>query len=324
MVDLAVEQSEFNPDTEASSRRKFYEVAWTLKQGLVESAALRSLKKAPEGITFEENPNYRPISDIIKEAVEGYLSADIGHSIKLPPKERVGHSDFLEYLKQGGFSRVSLRNRIDIVHGFSAFLSNSGRVDAAVEFGDAYGFVIKHKEEDLKEVEKSFWEFAEKEECPVSCSVILNFFLNRTEGDIRNSLYETLRLLKYLARGESLRYQYLEEDPDSVIRVETFRDRILDEFSLYTNYHKLDSKEPLTKGGRVRYDFSLVNQIGKPYHAFNLAALSMDFTPEFISDMLFGEYVLQHPGKHGPNKALSDAAVMKDLYNVGDVVYSNT
>ena len=179
---------------------------------------------------------------------------------------------------------------------------------------------------------------------PLSVSTVIEIMLEKHQGNLAAALYSTAGVLKYMSRMVVDESQD-NDDYTQAERNEWFQTYIADEYSSLVPYQSLDNHESTYQGkadlaygkaigwiagdagqakvyenGRpLYYDFSLSNQIGKPYHAANVVALLEYFPPEVIVAMVAGEYA-RYGAEHGANKALADVMVLLELRNVEKVL----
>lgn len=158
-----------------------------------------------------------------------------------------------------------------------------------------------------------FLEFVRDDDKPLSTAKVLKFTLLLNKGDLKQALYDSSFLLKGFARRKMPHYQGW--NPEHLSITHQFQELFRDEFSPISSFNDLPLEMPTTNKGAVNYDFALPNQIGTPYHAFHLAALSTDFKPEVLSDLLVGEY-MSYYREQGARKALTDACIMERMYEL--------
>lgn len=126
----------------------------------------------------------------------------------------------------------------------------------------------------------------------VSAGVIFGWFLDKNAGDIGSSLLDTMIFLKFMARQDTTieTFDEVKLDPElSKANEEWFKKNILDEYGKVGNYHELPHETFSYKGllswstkladREVDKDLHLINQIGKPYHAWNIALMPMVVPP---------------------------------------------
>ena len=109
---------------------------------------------------------------------------------------------------------------------------------------------------------------------------------------------------------------------------------MLDEFSPYQGYQDLSEKVSPHRGIFSRVagifsgilkisgqehnfwaDTSLINQVGKIYHAAYLLSMLEAVDVKVLSLLTAAEFVIYGPG-HGPNKAMTDALVLQNLISL--------
>ena len=69
---------------------------------------------------------------------------------------------------------------------------------------------------------------------------------------------------------------------------------------------------------KIDFDYSLLNQQGKLYHAANMVALLDRLSPEIITIMMLGEYMTSG-ARQGLSKLLSDLRIATDLYKLQEI-----
>lgn len=175
---------------------------------------------------------------------------------------------------------------------------------------------------------------------PVSVSFLLSKLLLKHDGNLNLSLLNLSEYLKY--KAGRIKYS---NSTDEI----WFKEHIRDEYSDFAPYHTLNQVEYEQKDERMytrsrrallaiskvvgnryapiakNFEYSLLNQIGKPYHAAYMVALLEFFPPEMIGMMTSMEYLL-HGVNHGMSKFLADLRVLRDLKKIEKMLgqYSTT
>lgn len=172
---------------------------------------------------------------------------------------------------------------------------------------------------------------------PVSASFILSELLKQHDGDLNLALFNLAEFLKYKARHN------VNNSTSPPENKRWIPDHVVDEYSDFVPYpqlndveYELDDKRMNNRGKKalltvskvfgnryiqkyVNFDYSLLNQIGKPYHAAHMVALLESFPPEMIAMMTSMEYLL-HGVNQGMSKFLSDLRVLRDLKTTENVL----
>ena len=206
-------------------------------------------------------------------------------------------------------------------------------------FEDMYGDVSKKDDLFYTELGRTIEEESKESQSP-SLSKALTLCLEYTDGDLGLAM-------NHLGKGMKILTRFRREDSFWV------RDNILDEYSDFVPYHELpddesivekqetgvahkvlrylgrtehsqsalDPEELLYEEERFLYDFSVHNQVGKPYHLAHMVSLLRDFSPEMITLMVGVEYS-QHGPEQGMNKLLADLRTISELYDIKDFVES--
>lgn len=160
---------------------------------------------------------------------------------------------------------------------------------------------------------------------PQSASIAIVFLLEKYDGDLNKTFNALANFFKFVTRDES--------------RVKGagkwMQTHVLDEFSPHMPYSDLpeqnDGKRGVLSliehyvrrafGINVTDDFnfwadaSLINQIGKVYHAAYLTSMLEAVDARFLSLLTAAEYSIFGAG-HGPNKAVADALVLQNLLSL--------
>lgn len=170
---------------------------------------------------------------------------------------------------------------------------------------------------------RELWTQLNGRDTPVSTSEILCLCLEKTKGNLSTALYLATSFLRSSSRNniELPGHETTLFDDD---RSKWFINHIKDEFSptlpftrlSLENYTRADKPEVVESVSRQRdelnYDFNRENQIGKPYHAFHIAALLNCLVPEFIATMTAAEY-FRYGAEHGLAKLWADMKVLKQI-----------
>lgn len=293
-------------------------------------------------VFWRRGPNYMRVADYFREITrthadeDGLLEASSPLKIVLLAlQQRSGPEEVKQRLL--GYFPADVVNLIKRSDATSEFEINP-EYSESVEVLD-YSCV-------KSEIERIYEEQPTEE--PLSTARVLEIILEQSSGDLAAALYHLAGFYKYFSR----RTDTNDTDWNQEWANWWFKKYIADEYSglvpwqnlsgndvpYYGNQHRVlqrvlgrvfrggggnpgevivndgennQGEEPAT----IYYDFSLSNQIGKAYHAANLAALLESFPPEAIAFMVAGEY-LQYGSEHGANKALADVMILLELRKV--------
>lgn len=180
----------------------------------------------------------------------------------------------------------------------------------------------------LLEARKHIAEKVSENNGPVSAGVIFGYFIDQNEGDISKSLIDTAIFLKFMARQDtSFRtFDYVGYDPEATSANENwYKLNILDEYGRVGNYavlpHEtypyagiLSYSEELTDR-EVDKDLHLLNQIGKPYHAWFIAFMLIVVPPE-IAQVGVAWRQQETFSRQGCIKTSADFRIALDLPNL--------
>ncbi|HOM77782.1 MAG TPA: hypothetical protein PLT50_01070 [bacterium] len=329
-LDFLVDQSE---KADEERIRRAYEVTiWGLTTITRAYVRANMERHCPPGVEFERNPEQRPFLDILKEGISSYIQ-ETGQTVYVAlPQYRVDTQEFARQLKEEDAYGNSTYKRV------KAFIAD-GDTENAISlirvlpcFKELYmdiidaqlGSVMQRHSSDSKVLFVE--EYFTGDNPKIGSAELFKRALELTQGDLVEALSLTYKGLRHACR----------ETPNPTETSIDFAEHIKDEFSAYTPWDKLprDSvRDPrkmspesvLTrlheqaKGpsavDTIFYDFSLQNQVGRAYHAFNLAFLATRFSPEIIAAMVAGEYV-NYGEKHGTYKLLGDLEILGGLYQI--------
>lgn len=267
----------------------------SLNQGIVRTALTVS-EIAPNS----ENPDYRPFLDILKEGISiyseqsdqslffqriddyenEYYYANIirEHSLSSPfpqlPNTYV--TDIVQNLPEGAFEAYFQSQ--SVMRDFDHLFTKGSGFDKRFrtrhpELVHASGLYIDTPESSLlsimlsegkleiNELKTKIEKQSQKTKQPVSASFILAHFLDKNEGDIALSIFDTAIFLKFMARN----------DPETGIFAPG-------EYNVnwYNSYIKDEYQGPLFASPPEGE--TALNLIGKPYHSWNLVAM-LHFVP---------------------------------------------
>lgn len=279
-----------------------------------------------------ENQGFRPINEIIKEGITNFEEKtdkkvfyqrskdykELGYYRKIldeisastilprtPENILEKFKDYLPYEAQQAYFSSDLR----ITSFPEVFAEGSGLYERFKKrhpsfFGDRGQVVNYDKFFEAMEVEghaeiKEAKEFAERKrtetESPLSSSSLLEYYLEKNEGDLARSIYDTALFLKFMARSD-LQTARASYGPSTV---KWFQENIKDEYQ-GPSYRDSGDNE------------TLINLVGKPYHSWNLVALTAFFPVEFVHAA--GVYrQLATMRDQGISKTKADLQTLQDL-----------
>lgn len=268
--------------------------------GVSDELVLKTLQLS-EKASNSENPNFRPITEIINEAVDNYLTkkrnkvsyargpsyrdkyyyADatqqIANSSLLPTLP----SDFIHQLthqfpSEAFFAYVSsdtpfgqFANLITSGSGFEArfkashsqLFGEDGRIKDYDNYFPSVDKTIKAEIQDTREYVENMRKDSNK---PVSASMVLEYFLEKNNGNLAQSVFDTALFLKFMARN----------NPETGSGTSEFNETWIKE-NIQDEYQGPSYSNP-SEGE------SLINLVGKPYHSWNLVSLLQFFPVELI------------------------------------------
>ncbi|MDP4011820.1 MAG: hypothetical protein Q8P72_06375 [Candidatus Roizmanbacteria bacterium] len=300
--------------------------------------AIGIFKNRVENRQGAENPHFRPMQEIILEAIGNYRNrSNCPVSYKRSPDYRnIEYSskelkntadkivlpktpkDLVDQLKgklhgEAGYAYIESWN--DNQQFEDLFPTGSG-LDARfiqnhpelfdlngrpVNFNTYFGETKKEGKSVMNEVYEVVLEARKKAGKPISSSHILEHFLQRNSGEIGESLYDTAITLKFMARNDRETGLYsARKNPE--VNTLWFVNNILDEFAGPSYHDTLDGE-------------AQINLIGKPYHSFNLVSL-LQFVPVELIQSATGFEYLNYGEGHGSSKAIADIQTLSDLRSV--------
>lgn len=280
----------------------------------------------------KENPNFRPMGQIIQEATKLYKAT----SEKAPfykrstsYRDKKYYTETLKAISNGIILPQTADNLIEKLknnfppEAWSVFVGSDQRIG---QFADIYGrgsgfwerfkkrhpdivrsdnrvtdystfFSLEEEEARLEMARaKSFVEKTSREHNgPISASWTIYYFLHENSGNLAESIYDAAIFLKFMARSDPQTGGSLFSQEN----VGWYQKNILDEYQGPSYAQPLDSE-------------SLLNLTGKPYHCWNLVALLQFFPVEFIQ--LGGIHKqLVTIKEQGVAKTQADLQTLKDL-----------
>lgn len=292
---------------------------------------INTAKSVSEIGKSNENPNARPMHELIKSAI---ANSDGKFDKKVHYQRSPDYRDKEYYGKV--FSQLTPtvlpKKPDDILEAFKksipgdaslAYMSSDSRITTFPEVyvsgsGLYERFKLKHPElfktgstvlsvEALKVMEtegkqdmddaRNFVESKRAESGkPISSSSILEYYLERNNGDLAASINDTSIFLKFMARSDP---QTARHPSNASYNQVWFRNNLLDE------YHGSSYQTPPSNE-------SLENLIGKPYHSWNLVAMMQFFPVEVIQ--VAGVYrQLNTLDTQGISKTKADLNTLQDL-----------
>ncbi len=305
------------------SRRKFLKIAtgaaaaavlpkwferivyWGASKGLttpgVTDEIISSSLKVSEGSPNSENPNYRPITEVIEEAVSNYANntgksvvykrdaayrdkfyyaeeiEKIADASLLPalPSEAI-HQLTRKFPSDAFFAYVSSDTTFgqfaDLMASGSGFNARFRQNHPELFYGDGrikdYDNYFLNANKDLQteiiDTQKSIEAISTRNNSPVSASIVLEHFLGKNDGDLALTVYDTALFLKFMARN----------DPETGGGTSEFNE-IWMKANIRDEYQGPSYINP-PSGER------LINLVGKPYHSWNLVTMLQFFPTELI------------------------------------------
>ena len=168
---------------------------------------------------------------------------------------------------------------------------------------------------------------------PISASRILAYTLDRNNGDLAKSLWDTAIFLKFMARANLQALQRNEKaeftgfDQRAGENTQWFVDNILDEYGKvnpYTAYVGQAFRDDINPSERTNFDqnTSLVNLIGEPYHVWQIAAYLDAFPPEIVN-MFVGLNMYSTKESQGESKIAADMWGLVGLSDLDQYLQGN-
>lgn len=298
---------------------------------------INSAKALVETASSNENPNARPLHELIGSAVANFerRSSKKVHYKRSPDyKDKEYYSSALAKLAP----TVLPKNPNDILEEFTktipgdaffayvsshtrttsfpfVYVSGSGlderfkerhselfKTGSIVRSVEALRAMEVEGKRDMDEI-RNFVESRRAElGKPISSSYVLEYFLERNSGDLAASINDTAIFLKFMARSDLQTARRPSKPSDNQT---WFQTNLLDEYA-GSSYQNPPSGE------------SLENLIGKPYHSWNLAAMLQFFPIEVIH--VAGVYrQLSTLDTQGLNKTKADLHTLQNLRSIEKV-----
>lgn len=280
------------------------------------------------------NPDQRPYDEIIQEAIDNYTANNPGSDIYYSPNpnalsltdifKQTFNKDSLEIisttLANEEFKKLSLSGKImelsnNLLTDRNTFIDSvvgaAANIGLFTKDGGTYPIIgFENKVVNLTAIIESE---VENTGNPVSHSFVIEYFLDKNNGDLSQAILDSSNFEEFLTRsldGEIV------DDPYVWIQ-----NHILDEYSPILPYHVLSTNEEVLENSQIYYDYSLPNRLGQVYHAANITALLNYLPPEVIRAMVIGEY-LSYGEKHGLIKMSADLEILKRLDDINDLLKS--
>ncbi|MEK7526417.1 MAG: hypothetical protein AAB546_02980 [Patescibacteria group bacterium] len=362
---------------------KTIETALSQSASLLETIATKD-ERAPGAPAISRNPSYRPMGEIISEAIDNYQKK--GNRVTFKHVDGYKDTDYYidrmqeiasdnrnpelgKYDTQSevvikkllgidpkAFSRAVINDpnffppgvseiwnssiyyfssTTEIIipgSGFEERINEESQIDNGISTEEV---ILGYIQDIRKHVELLVTNGGQ----PISAGEIFEYCLNRDEGSIDMSLRDTMIFLKYMARND---ISLTSLDPTTFLSLgksqeneDWFKENILDEYGKVGNYQTLPhetypyngllSKYESVANTSVDKDLHLLNQIGKPYHAWNLALLTVAMPPP-IAQMGLAWHAGLLFSEHGPVKIAADFRAALELKDISAkfVQYQNT
>ena len=277
------------------------------------TAALRISESAPNS----ENPDYRPMTEIIKEGISDYQK-QTGKSVFFQRiKEYKGPEYYAGVIKRFALSGLIPQSPNKIVskliyslpgEALAAHSQSSIKIESFDQlYTDGTGFESRYKERhsgsrseegklEINELRRRIEDKSKETGEPVSASFVLSHFLGKNNGDLSHSIFDTAVFLKFMARNDPESGNYL---PSDVVNVVWYRQNIKDEYQ-GPSYNFPPKNE------------TAINLIGKPYHSWNLVAM-LQFVPVEVIRVGGVQKQILNFKEQGLGKLRSDLQTLKDL-----------
>ncbi|KKS32246.1 MAG: hypothetical protein UU93_C0008G0008 [Candidatus Amesbacteria bacterium GW2011_GWA2_42_12] len=297
----------------------------------------------PPQIPEHTNTNYQPFGSIIDQAISQYQNST-GKSVYWPQNKQFSLSDFISSL----FIPLSFETQSNHAHlmndtqkmphtefeslislwitnrdpssSLSDLLSNTRIILYASLppqtkdiIANAYDDSFNNYKLERKYQQAKVWIETNSPNSPMSSASILSHFIEQNSGNLSLSLDDLSGFLRWIARSTG---------SDSYIWM---RNHIADEFSPNVSFNSFPSSEEypytgpfgskISLNGQLNYDYSLLKQVGKPYHSAHIVSLLSSQSTGTITFMVFGEYIL-HGREHGLEQFISDMSLLANLSKI--------
>lgn len=300
-------------------------------------AALSVSEKAPNS----ENPHYRPMVDVIREGITNYreksgLQAFFSRTGDYQGKEHYAGA-VGRYASSGVLPRSPNKLTTDIaaslpasafetyfqsqyaITGYDQVFTNGTGFDARFrkrhpELVHKSGLYInsdtvteemcRDAKTEIEEIKNKVEERTKTTKVPISSSFILVLFLEKNNGDLAQSLFDTAIFLKFMARNDIDTGDYIPGETNT----QWYRENIVDEYQGPTYNSPPQGEEA-------------INLIGKPYHSWNLVAL-LSFIPVEVIRLGGIQKQLDTLKDQGVGKTRSDLQTLDDLREIEGLLLS--
>jgi len=301
------------------------------------SAALEVSKKAPKS----ENPNFRPMADILKEGISAYSKGtkkpaffrrikdykdvdyyadvirDYSSSSLLPQLPDKLVDRLAGNLPRGAFESF-FQSQYAITSFEQLFTSGSGFESrfrtTHPELVHKSGLYINSDQvtktmaqEGRLEIDELKLKIEEKSKDTgqsVSASFVLAYFLEKNGGDISPSLFDTAIFLKFMARNNPNTGEFSADEAN----VQWYTQNIKDEYKGPTYMFPPEGE-------------LVINLIGKPYHSWNLVAM-LQFIPVEVVRIGGIQKQLSTFQEQGLGKTRADLQTLGDLREIEQLLLS--
>ncbi|MCA9379832.1 hypothetical protein KC675_01490 [Candidatus Dojkabacteria bacterium] len=305
---------------------------------IVNSFMIDSSLATAELFSSEENPNYRPMVDIVRQGIsefeaqggkvsyeksEDYRDIDyyedaLDESIDtdgLPLKPGVVKDSFMskipyeanlaylqgEYIATGGFKDFfppgsGFYNRL--IKSHPDLLNSQSQISDFDKFFELTETAGYFEMSEMKEYIESVR--VQNGEQPVSSSKVLGKFLEKNEGNLRESIYDTALFFKFMARNDKNTGRFRPTQSN----VDWYKENILDEFQ---------------GPSYMDPEGDTLNLIGKVYHSWTLTSLVSYFPIEIVgAGGLYQQ--LGSLGEQGIDKTLSDLQTLAGIQDIDNLL----
>ena len=187
----------------------------------------------------------------------------------------------------------------------------------------------------LQDIKQHIEKLVTQTEAPVSAGEIFSYCLSRNNGSITKSLMDTTLFLKYMARSDTTMDTFFEvkTQPEKArVNEDWFKRNIKDEYGKVGSYSELPhetypyggllSAKPEVADLEVDKDLHLLNQIGKPYHAWNLV-VNLTAVPPTIAQIGVAWRQLETFKSQGPIKTAADFRAALELNKLDSLFMMN-
>ncbi len=307
----------------------------------INDGAIAAALKISETAPASENPLFRPMAEIIEEGINGY-TGKTGESVTytrskdykdatyyantidriafsgLVPKwpsevvdelsKAIPHEAYHAYLEGKYPGNMGFKDYFPLGSGFyERFSKKHPELIRSDGYIKNYDTLFDAMEKDGKGAMDSMIAFVEEQRVsnnkqPISSSAILGQFLEKNEGNVSNSIFDTALFLKCMARTDPKTGLF----QPSKVNVEWYKKNILDEYQGPSYADDTQSADHL-------------NIIGKPYHSWNLVALLKFFPNEVVRAGGLCQQ-LGSIGEQGVGKTRSDVQTLADLRSTEELL----